>query len=171
MTDQSEAPSRRVVLAALAPLVLAACDEQRPAPRPAIYASLAAPGARVNLVYAASLINDYRRTLGLAPLQVDPGLVGFAEREAQSLAAADRIDASRANPLARRLQGAGVTATGALESVSAGYHTVSDAFSGWRGATIHDSVLRNPRASRLGLATAYNGQSKYRVFWVLVTAG
>ena len=142
------------------------------APRPpAFYASLASPGARIDAADAAGLINGYRRNLGLPDVRVDPALMAFAEHEAQALAASGRVDATRAVPLATRLRSAGVAAPMALENVSAGYHTMSDAFSGWRGSPKHDATLRLAPATRMGIATAYDPASKYKVYWALVLAG
>ena len=158
-------------LAAALGLSLAACVEEprRAAPLP-IYTSLAASSARIDAVAARNLVNDYRQTLGLGPVEIDGSLQAFAERQAAALAAADRVDATRATPLAHRLRQSGVATGAALENVSAGYHTFSDAFSGWRGAPNHDATLRLRGAQRMGIATAYNGASKYKVYWVLVMA-
>jgi uncharacterized protein YkwD len=159
-------------LAALAcALPLAGClDEARPPRQPAFYASLASPGARLDLVSARDLINDYRRAAGLPMVEIDGALQSFAEAEAARLARADRIDATRSTPLAARLAGVGVARAKSLENVSAGYHTMSDAFSGWRGAPAHDATLRMREARAMGIATAYNPASKYRVYWVIVMA-
>ena len=35
----------------------------------------------------------------------------------------------------------------------------------------HNSVLLDPRTRRMGIATAYDPRTKYKVYWVLVTAG
>lgn len=135
---------------------------------PAFYASLASPSARVDATSARDLFNGYRRNLGLRPLEIDPALMAFAEKQAEALAASDRVDATRDRTLGARLTQAGIRSGGALENVSAGYHTVSDAFSGWRGSPRHDATLRTPVGRRFGIATAYRPGSKYKIFWVLV---
>lgn len=154
--------------------MLAGCiaAPEPPAPRPpAFYASLASPGARIDAGDAANLINGYRRNLGLPDVAVDAALMQFAEAEARALAASGRVDATRNVPLDTRLRSASVRAPVALENVSAGYHTMSDAFSGWRGSPKHDATLRLARATRMGIATAYDPASKYKVYWALVLAG
>ena len=164
-------PMSACALAAALGLSLAACiEEPRRVATPPIYASLSSPAARVDAVAARNLINDYRRTFGLPPVEIDAALQGFAERQAAVLAAADRVDATRTTPLSQRLKQAGIPAAAALENVSAGYHSFSDAFSGWRGAPNHDATFRLKSAQRFGIATAYNGASKYKVYWVLVMA-
>lgn len=148
----------------------AAPEPSRPSTTPAFYVSLASPDARVDAAGARDLFNGYRRNLGLAGLEIDPALMRFAEREAEALARADRVDATRDRSLPARLAASGVVSGSALENVSAGYHTVSDAFSGWRGSPRHDATLRAASARRFGIATAYNPRSKYKIYWVLVTA-
>ena len=133
------------------------------APRPpAFYASLASPGARIDAADAAGLINGYRRNLGLPDVRVDPALMAFAEHEAQALAASGRVDATRAVPLATRLRSAGVAAPMALENVSAGYHTMSDAGSGWRGSPAIPRARRTPGASPTSTARRWRSSRSTR---------
>lgn len=179
LTTLSDGPERmRLFLNRAGPLLfvasLAGCSlsESPPASQtpPAFYASLASPSARVDAHSARDLINGYRRNLGLAPVAVDATLMRFAEEQVAALARADKVDATRDATLGSRLKGSGIITVAALENVSAGYHTVSDAFSGWRGSPRHDATLRMPAARRFGIATAYNPASKYKVYWVLVAA-
>ena len=137
---------------------------------PAFYASMASASAQIDAADAANLINGYRRNLGLGEIRIDPALMAFAGQQARALAASGRVDATRYRPLADRLRSAAIPAGTALENVSAGYHTMSDAFSGWRGSPSHDATLRLARATRMGIATAYDPASKYKVYWALVLA-
>lgn len=159
--------SMLIVVAAIA--WLGGCAQEARPTRPAFYASLAAPGATIDATSARDLINGYRASLGLAPVSVDPDLMRFAAGESAALAAAGDVAASRRAPLQSRLESVALGVT-ARENVSAGYYTISDAFSGWRGSPTHDAVLRMPTARRFGIATAYNPQSRHKVFWSLVMA-
>jgi len=58
-----------------------------------------------------------------------------------------------------------------VENVSAGYHTLAEAFSGWRDSPPHRANLLNRGVSRLGIAAAFSPNSKYKVFWALILAG
>lgn len=174
---QMERMQRRPSLWSIAALAggLAGCsiaEPPRPQPStPAFYASLASPVARVDAASARDLFNGYRQNLGLSPVEIDDGLMRFAAQQALALARADKVDATRDETLTARLRMSGVVTATARENVSAGYHTVSDAFSGWRGSPKHDATLRLGPARRFGIATAFNPASKYKVYWVLVTAG
>ena len=48
------------------------------------------------------------------------------------MAARDKLDRSAGRDFAQQLSGAGFDVKGAVENVGAGYHTLAEAFSGWR---------------------------------------
>lgn len=148
------------------PLALLACAErERPAPPP-FYTHLASAQAKIDAASARDLFNGYRRNLGLAPLVLDEALMQEAQQQADASAAAGAIaDGSKGSG-----KRAGKANAGRVEILSAGYYTVSDAFSGWRGSPSHDAKLRVPNARRLGIATAYASDSKYKVYWAVILA-
>ncbi|WP_230530348.1 CAP domain-containing protein [Microvirga roseola] len=160
---------KRLILIGLSTLALAACQSQprvQQNRKPSFYASLAQAGAEVDAAMARDMIGAYRRNNGLGPLAVDPGLQAAARAEAEAMAAADRP--SSAEAFKARLAAAGFTAPAA--NLSAGYHTLAEAFSGWRESAPHNRVLLDPQAARIGIATAYAPNSKYKVYWALVVA-
>ena len=161
--------SRVVACAALA-LVLSGClAEPRTTPAsgtPSFYRSLARADAMVDPVTAQAMISAYRANKGLAPVVLDPGLERLAQAEARAMAAADRP--ASADAVKQRLAAEGFTGPGA--NLSAGYHTLAEAFSGWRDSPQHNRVLLDPAAGSMGIATAYAPGSKYKVYWALVTA-
>ena len=73
-------------------------------------------------------------------------------------------------PLAKRLNGAGYPATLAVENVSAGYHTLAEAFSGWRDSPPHKANMLKNGVTKLGIAASYAPNTKYKVFWTLIMA-
>jgi len=58
----------------------------------------------------------------------------------------------------------------AAENVGAGYHTLAQAFSGWRDSPPHRANMLLKGATRMGIAAAYAPKSKYKVFWALILA-
>ena len=122
------------------------------------FTSLASEGVIVDAVAARDLISIYRANHGLAPLTIDPDLQAAARAKAQAMAAANSASGGVT----------GVQRALVVSNVSAGYHTVADAFSGWRGAPQQNANMLNARARRMGIATVYAPGSKYRVFWALV---
>ena len=40
----------------------------------------------------------------------------------------------------------------------------------WRESAPHDATMLAPRATKMGIATAYAPGSKYKVYWALLTA-
>ena len=148
-----------VLLSLLAPALAGCQNEQRPpaaGATPSFYASMAQAGAAVDGAMARDLVGAYRRNNGLGPLVLDPDLQAAAQREAAAMAAASRCAAS------------GFKAPAA--NLSAGYHTLAEAFSGWRESAQHNRVMLDPRATRIGIATAYAPGSKYKVYWALAVA-
>jgi len=73
-------------------------------------------------------------------------------------------------PLARRLNASGYPATLAVENVSAGYHTLAEAFSGWRDSPPHRANMLKNGVTKLGIAASYAPNTKYKVFWTLILA-
>jgi uncharacterized protein YkwD len=132
-----------------------------PQPQPAFYRDLATPGTELDPASATAIINDYRKGLGLAPLMWDADLARLADSEARGLATRDALltdglGAARGSQMPGTLR----------RSVSGGYHTFADAFSGWRGSPGHDAVLRERVGRRLGIAAVARPGSRHRVYWV-----
>ena len=63
-----------------------------------------------------------------------------------------------------------VRARAVVENVAAGYHTLAEAFSGWRDSPGHRANMLTPEATRIGIAAVYAPGSKYKVFWALILA-
>ena len=167
----SAAPDKGRLAAAFACLAvvavqLAGCGEDQRESRPLFYASLDTASARVDAATAAGMISNYRRNNGLGPVAADPGLERMAQAEAQAMAAADKP--ASADSVKARLAAAGVAAPAA--NLSAGYRTLAEAFSGWREQPQNNRVMLDAKATRLGIATAYAPQSKYKVYWALILA-
>ena len=76
-----------------------------------------------------------------------------------------------ARPFAERIRKAGLGGSVAVENISAGYHTLAEAFSGWRNSPPHRANMLNGGVTRIGIAAVYAPASKYKVFWALVLAG
>jgi len=58
----------------------------------------------------------------------------------------------------------------AVENVSAGYHTLAEAFSGWRDSPPHKANMLKNGVTKLGIAATYAPNTKYKVFWTLILA-
>ena len=63
-------------------------------------------------------------------------------------------------PLAKRLSASGYPATLAVENVSAGYHTLAEAFSGWRDSPPHRANMLKKGVTKLGIAASYAPNTK-----------
>jgi uncharacterized protein YkwD len=139
--------------------------------QPPFYENLAQPGKELDVAAAASLFSSYRRANGLPAIEPDEALIALARDQANRMAASGRVTHDPGGRgFNQRLKGSGFQAARAAENVGAGYHTLAEAFSGWRDSPSHNKNMLLPGASRFGIATAYVPNSRYKVFWALVLA-
>jgi len=138
--------------------------------QPTMYLSMANAGARLDPQAAASMISLYRQNNGLGGVTVDPELMKLAEQQSQAMASRNKLDHDVKGPLAKRLNASGYPATVAVENVSAGYHTMAEAFSGWRDSPPHKANMLKNGVTNLGIAAIYAPNTKYKVFWTLILA-
>jgi uncharacterized protein YkwD len=157
-----------LALAALAGCLLS--DRDPPPGQPSFYRSLATSGAELDLAAAQSMISGYRQNNGLGPVTVDPALTRLAQEQAKIMAERDKLDHSAGRPFKERINTSGFNAKVAAENVSAGYHTLAEAFSGWRDSPPHRANMLLSGATRMGIAAVYAPHSKFKVFWALILA-
>jgi uncharacterized protein YkwD len=141
-----------------------------PAVQPTFYQDLARADAMVDARAAQSMISGYRRNNRLEPLAVDPELMRIASEQARAMAARNTMDRDMVRSFQERMREAGIDGSVAID-VGAGYHTLADAFSGWRDSPLHRANMLNRNMTRMGIAAAYTPISKYKVFWALILAG
>jgi uncharacterized protein YkwD len=116
------------------------------------------------------MISGYRGNNGLGAVAVDPELMRMAMDQARVMAAKDKLDHSAGRDFNSRLASSGFDARLAVENVGAGYHTLAEAFSGWRDSPSHRANMLKSGVNRMGIAAVYAPQSKYKVFWALIMA-
>jgi uncharacterized protein YkwD len=176
MTDR-QLPARsaarlRAACAGLALAGLAGCAADRPPPtgEPSMYASMATAEAALDAPAAAAMISGYRANNGLTAVTIDPELMKLADAQARAMAAHDKLDHNVIRDFGERLKSAGYTYKASAENIGAGYHTLAEAFSGWRDSPPHRENMLLAGASRIGIAASYSPKSKYRVYWALILA-
>lgn len=131
---------------------------------------MAVAGAKLDAAAAATMISQYRQNNGLGMVEVDPELMRLAESQSQAMADKNKLDHDVRAPLAKRLNNAGYDATVAVENVSAGYHTLAEAFSGWRDSPPHRANMLKTGVTKIGIAASYAPNTKYKVFWTMILA-
>jgi uncharacterized protein YkwD len=161
----------RAFVAIMALLALAGCGTNEvPKEEPSFYRNLAQPGAQLDAAAAASMISGYRTNNGLAAVTLDPDLTRLAAAQAAIMAKRDKLDHAAGKPFVVRLKASGYDAKLAAENVGAGYHTLAEAFSGWRDSPPHRANMLLKGATRMGIAAIYTPTSKYKVYWALILA-
>ena len=137
---------------------------------PSFYRSLARPGAQVDSAAAASMISGYRKNNGLGELSVDSVLTRLAEQQARAMARRDKLDHNAGGPFAQRMKSSGYAYKAGAENIGAGYHTLAEAFSGWRDSPPHRANMLLKGVTEMGIAAVYDPNTKYKVFWALIVA-
>jgi uncharacterized protein YkwD len=162
----------RPLALACALLALAGCaaDSYVPKAEPSFYRNLAQSGAVLDADAAASMISGYRANNDLPPVTLDPALMQLAQAQAAVMAKRDRLDHNAGKPFTVRLKTSGYDARIAAENIGAGYHTLAEAFSGWRDSAPHRANMLLKGATRIGIAAVFTPTSKYKVYWALILA-
>ena len=161
-----------LALCAIAAAALAGCagTGAPPPDQPSFYQSMAQPDVTVDAAAAASMISGYRRNNGLGVVTLDDHLMRMAEEQARAMASKNRFEHDAGGPFDQRVKRSGYDAKIAVENIGAGYHTLAEAFSGWRDSPGHRANMLNPVVTRMGIAAVYAPGSKYKVFWALILA-
>jgi uncharacterized protein YkwD len=150
---------------------LAGCaDNNPPSGEPSFYKDLAQTDAVLDANAAQSMISGYRGNNGLGIVTIDPELMRLASEQATAMAARDKMEHDAGRPFQERIRKSGYAASVAVENISAGYHTLAEAFSGWRDSPPHRANMLNASVTRMGIAAVYTPKSKYKVFWALILA-
>jgi uncharacterized protein YkwD len=141
-----------------------------PEGQPSFYQDLAGPAASLDADAAQSMISGYRHNNGLGTVTIDPELMRLANEQATVMAARGTLDHGVSAPFQERIRRSKIDATVAVENIGAGYHTLAEAFSGWRDSPPHRANMLNANVTRMGIAAVYSPKSKYKVFWALILA-
>jgi uncharacterized protein YkwD len=164
-------PLYRLLLVLPALCLLAGCaDNFVPKSEPSFYRNLALPGAQLDAAAAASMISGYRANNGLPAVELDSDLMRLAKTQAEVMAKRDKLDHGAGKPFVQRLKASGYDAKRAAENISAGYHTLAEAFSGWRDSNPHRANMLLAGATRIGIAAVCTPGSKYKVYWAMIIA-
>ena len=158
------------IAAALALLSASGCAGDAPPPssgQPSFYRNLA-EGGQLDPAAAASMISGYRSNNGLGGVTLDPTLMKLAEEQSRAMVSRDKLDHDVGKGFNQRIRG--YDSKVSVENISAGYHTLAEAFSGWRDSPPHRANMLKTGVTRMGIAAIYSPRSKYKVFWTLILA-
>jgi hypothetical protein len=112
------------------------------------------------------MISQYRREHGLSAVKTDPKLTAVALRQAQAMAAAGILEHDVAGSFSSRIAGANTDS--AAENIAAGTRTWADTLRIWKESPGHNKNLLRPDADSLGVAVAYNENTRYKAYWAMV---
>jgi uncharacterized protein YkwD len=163
-------PAQAITLCELTGGLIGCSDDYKPSRQPSFYRSMAMADAQLDAGAAASMISGYRRNNGLNPVTIEPHLMRMAEAQARAMANRNKLDHTVGGQFSERVRRSGYDAKVAVENIGAGYHTLAEAFSGWRDSPPHRANMLRSGVTKMGIAAAYSPRSKYKVFWALVLA-
>ena len=162
--------ARALTLCSLTAGLIGCSNDYKPSGQPSFYRSMAAADAELDAKAAASMISGFRRNNGLGIVTLDDHLMKMAQEQARAMASKNRFEHDAAGPFAQRVKRSGYDAKVAVENIGAGYHTLAEAFSGWRDSPPHRANMLHSGVTKMGIAAVYSPNSKYKVFWALVLA-
>jgi len=125
---------------------------------------VAASAARADDITA--MISQYRREHGLPAVRTDAKLTAVAVRQAQAMAAAGIMEHDVAGSFASRIAGANTDS--AAENIAAGTKTWADTLRIWKASSGHNANLLRAGADSIGVAVAYNENTRYKAYWAMV---
>jgi uncharacterized protein YkwD len=160
---------RLALLLLLALATLGGCSGFQVPEQPSFYRDIA-QGGQLDAEAAASMISGYRKNNGLTDVTLDPDLSRMAQAQAEAMAKRDKLEHNIKTPFVARLKASGYNAKAAGENIGAGYHTLAEAFSGWRDSPPHRANMLLPGVTRIGIAAVPAPSSKYQVYWALILA-
>ena len=165
-------PARLLIVIA-ASLTVGGCfllDSDPPAGEASFHRSFAQANAPFDANAARAMVSSYRTSNGLTPVALDPKLMRLAQEHSRAMAARDQMDHNLGRSFPERLRQGGYDASLAAENIGAGYHSMAEAFSGWRNSYGHRANLLLNGATHMGIASAHAPNSKYKVYWTLILA-
>ena len=151
------------------PVKTARLDLKAAAPKaPKVVPTGSAP--RIDIIAARDMVNKYRKSKGLKPIELHPQLSKAAAKHSQDLARLDKIThfgSDGSNPW-QRVERTGYKPKLAAENVGTGQKDFSEVMKGWKASPSHNENLLLPDASHMGIALVHNGKSKNKTFWTLI---
>lgn len=125
---------------------------------------------QLNPELARDLINGYRKSHGLKPVQLNAALTLAAKGHSRDLAKWDRIShfgSDGSNPW-DRVKRTGFNAKLAAENVGTGQITFDEVLKGWKDSPGHNKNLLLADAEQMGIALVHEPKTEFKTFWTLV---
>ncbi len=114
----------------------------------------------------AGQVSAYRRAQGLSAVQIDSQLNAVALRQARAMAASGTLSHTIGGEFSSRI--GKLRASRAAENIAAGFTSFRDTLKQWENSAGHRENLLLAGARKIGIASASNSKSPYRIFWAMV---
>jgi uncharacterized protein YkwD len=114
----------------------------------------------------AGQISAYRRSHGLPAVTIDSRLNAVALQQAQAMAASGTVSHSVGGEFRTRV--AKLRKSRAAENIAAGFLSFPETLKQWEDSAGHRENLLMTGAKKVGVASAPNPRSAYRMFWAMI---
>lgn len=114
----------------------------------------------------AGQISAYRRAHGLSSVQIDSRLNAVALQQARAMASSGTISHTIGGSFSSRV--ARLRKSKAAENIAAGFTNFAETLKQWENSAGHRENLLMAGARKVGVASAPNPASPYRMFWAMV---
>jgi uncharacterized protein YkwD len=124
--------------------------------------------------YFLSLINTYRKSKGLATLQISRTLGAAAEHHSVDMATKNYFSHTLAGGTswATNIVNHGYTASGTMaENIAAGNSTAQAVFDQWKNSSGHNANMLNASYRAIGIGRASSSTSRYGWYWTTTFGG
>jgi uncharacterized protein YkwD len=134
------------------------------------YGERASAPIPLDLTAALAMMNEIRVREGEAPVRMSPALTAMAQEHADMMAATNTLSHEIGGLLTDRLLNHGYGYWSTAENIGGGYRSLEEAFYFWQESPGHRENLLMAETTEIGIANAFNMDSQYRTYWVLIMA-
>jgi uncharacterized protein YkwD len=114
----------------------------------------------------AGQVSAYRHAHGLSAVKLDGQLNTIAAQQARAMAASGTLSHTIGGDFSSRM--GKLRASRAAENIAAGVTSFRDTLKQWENSAGHRENLLLAGARKIGIASAANPKSPYRIFWAMV---
>ena len=124
----------------------------------------------LDLTEALAMMNEIRQQEGRSLVRMSPALTELAQEQADLMARTNTLSHTVGGLMTERLLSHNYAYWAAAENIGGGYRSLEEAFYFWQRSSSHRYNLLMEDTTEIGIATAFNAESEYKTYWVLLMA-
>lgn len=123
---------------------------------------------RLNQAEVLASVNNYRRSMGLAPVRIDGAVTAAARAQSVAMAQQGVMSHDAGGDFRSRLLSNGVGRAPAVENIAWGTQSFAQTMQMWMASYKHAENMQTPDMTRVGVAVVNTPRGAY---WTMVMAG